>query len=228
MAKKQTLKKEKAKQTPVEIAAAILSKLSKLPIWVYVLVGVVVVAVCGINFVSGQPEQMEIERHITIDAPAAKIFPLLSDFHNWSTWMPWKQMDPVMKETFEGSPRGQGATYRWEGNSKVGAGSLTITEGGKNGGNFSILAIFNKPFSATDTMTILFVPAGKSTSVQWVMTGNHKFAEKFSHLFVNPEKKIAGDFEKGLEQLKAILQPGYQPPSKAENPQPVASVEAGK
>ena len=33
-----------------------------------------------------------------------------------------------MKKTFSGAERGVGASYAWEGNSKAGAGSMTIAE----------------------------------------------------------------------------------------------------
>jgi hypothetical protein len=223
VAKKPTAKKQIAKETPMEMAAAAGAKLLKLPMWTYVLLGVVIIAVGLINYVSGQPDHFEIERHIVIDAPAAKIIPQISDFHHWGNWLPWKQLDPTMKETFEGSPAGLGSIYRWNGNSKVGEGSLTITDFGRNG-NVTVLSVFKRPFIGTDAMTFLFAPQGKGMSVQWVMTGNYGFADKFSHLFGNPEKKLGDDFQNGLEQLKAVVQPGYQPPSVVEKPQLTASI----
>jgi len=224
VAKKPTVKKQKAKEAPMaEMAAAASAKLLKLPMWAYVLMGLVIIAIGLINFVSGQPSHFEMERHIVIEAPAAKIVPQISNFHNWGAWLPWKQLDPSMKETFEGSATGLGSIYRWDGNGKVGEGSMTITDFGKNG-NVTILSVFKRPFKGTDAMTFLFADQGKGTSVQWVLTGNYSFADKLSHLFGNPEKKLGEDFQNALEQLKAVIQPGYQPPSTVEKPQPTASI----
>jgi hypothetical protein len=57
-----------------------------------------------------RPADFRITRSITVAAPAAAIFPLVNDFHQWEAWSPWAKLDPKMSQDYGGSPAGTGAT----------------------------------------------------------------------------------------------------------------------
>jgi hypothetical protein len=76
---------------------------------------------------SRKPETFSVARSTTIDAPADRIFALINDFHQWTSWSPFEKLDPTMSKTFSGPDRGPGASYAWTGNKKAGAGSMTIS-----------------------------------------------------------------------------------------------------
>jgi len=38
-----------------------------------------------------------VERSVTVDAPQAKIYEHLADFHNWRAWSPWEDVDPELE-----------------------------------------------------------------------------------------------------------------------------------
>ncbi|MGK2922577.1 MAG: SRPBCC family protein [Methyloceanibacter sp.] len=63
-----------------------------------VLVFVVVVAL--------QPSEFHVERSVTVDAPASKVFGEVNDFHKWEAWSPWAKLDPNAKVNFEGPEAG--------------------------------------------------------------------------------------------------------------------------
>ena len=44
---------------------------------------------------ASKPATFSVERAITIAAPAERIFPLINDFHQWGSWSPWENKDPV-------------------------------------------------------------------------------------------------------------------------------------
>lgn len=46
--------------------------------------------------------------------------------------------------------------------------------------------------------------SGDQTTVTWSMTGRQKFIAKAFCLFVNMDKMLGGEFEKGLAQLKVV------------------------
>jgi hypothetical protein len=73
-----------------------------------------------------QPATYSVTRSIAIKAPAERIQPLISDFHNWPLWSPWEKLDPAMKRTFSGAPKDLGAVYAWEGNKDVGSGRMEV------------------------------------------------------------------------------------------------------
>jgi uncharacterized protein YndB with AHSA1/START domain len=152
-----------------------------------------------------QPDDFRVERSATIQAPAAKIYPYLADFHQWPTWSPWEKLDPNMKRTFGGPESGVGATYAWEGNSDVGSGKMEIKEATEPS-KVGIQLDFLEPMEATSTTELTLTPQGEGTQVQWAMSGKNNFVAKVMCVFVSMDKMVGKDFEKGLANLKAAAE----------------------
>lgn len=88
------------------------------------------------------PEKLQVERHIIIQAPAAQVYPYVSDFHLFNEWSPWAKIDPDIQFRYEGAERGQGAIVHWRSeHARVGRGSQKITAAIPNESMKSILAI---------------------------------------------------------------------------------------
>jgi hypothetical protein len=64
---------------------------------------------------------------------------------------------------------------------------------------------FFKPFAGTTRPSHL-KPAGNQTMVTWNMFGENNFMAKAIHLFMNMDKMIGDQFEKGLADMKAIAE----------------------
>jgi len=141
----------------------------------------------------------------TIGAPAPVVFAQVNDFHNWDAWSPWAKIDPAMKKTHEGAPAGTGAIYTWAGNDQVGEGRMTLTESRPNE-LVRIKLEFMKPFASTADTEFTFKPAGDQTAVTWSMAGEKNFMAKAFGLFMNMDKMIGDDFEKGLAQMKSVAE----------------------
>jgi len=129
----------------------------------------------------------------------------VNDFHNWEAWSPWAKGDPAMKKAYEGAPAGTGAISTWAGNSEVGEGRTTIVESRPNELIRITLEMF-KPFAATNTVEFTFMSEGNQTVVTWSMVGKSNFIAKAVHLFMNIDKMVGGDFEKGLAQMKSVVE----------------------
>jgi len=168
-----------------------------------ILLGVVVVICLLLIVASFQPSAFRVERSTQITAPVAGVFAEVNDFHKWKAWSPWAKLDPAMTETFEGPSSGVGAVYSWTGNSKVGAGRMTIAES-RPDELMRIKLEFLKPFQASNTAEFSFKPAGQETLVTWSMTGQNNFMFKAVGLFMSMDKMVGGDFEKGLASLKLL------------------------
>ena len=181
-----------------------------------ILLGLVIIVVLLLVVIALQSSTYHVERTATINAPAPVVFAQVNDFHKWNAWSPWAKLDPAMKQTFEGAPAGNGAVYTWTGNKEVGEGRMTITES-RPSDLIKIKLDFIRPFAATNDTSFTFKPNGNQTTVTWSMTGEKNFIAKAFHLFVNMDKMIGGDFEKGFANLKAIVE--SRPPA---NPQPQA------
>ena len=170
-----------------------------------ILIVFAVVIIVFLVVVAIQPSEFRVARSATMSAPAPAVFAQVNDFHKWEAWNPWGKIDPAMKQTYEGAPAGIGAIYTWIGNKEVGEGRMTLSESHPSD-LIRIKMEFYKPFAATNTAEFTFKPAGNQTAVTWSMTGNKNFMAKAIHLFMNMDKMIGGQFEKGLAEMKSIVE----------------------
>jgi len=173
--------------------------------WKIVLV-VVAVLVVGVLVVAAvRPDDFSVQRSASIQAPPEKIYPMLADFRQWPAWSPWEKLDPEMKRTLGGPASGPGATYAWQGSSKVGAGRMEIKEVTAPA-QVRIQLDFIKPFEGHNVTDFTLVPRGDTTEVTWLMRGPAPFVSKLMGVFVDMDKMIGKDFETGLANLKAAAE----------------------
>jgi polyketide cyclase/dehydrase/lipid transport protein len=170
-------------------------------------IGLVVVVLVGalLAYAATKPDSMHVERAASIKAPPDKIFPLITDFHSWSSWSPYEKIDPAMKRAYSGAANGKGAVYEWEGNSYVGQGRMEITET-SDPSRVTIKLDFVKPLEGHDVAQFVLAPQGNSTNVTWTMDGPSPYLGKLIGVFVNMDTMIGKDFETGLANLKVIAE----------------------
>jgi hypothetical protein len=170
-----------------------------------VLIVVAGIVVLFAIIVALQPSDFRVTRSAIMSAPAPAVFAQVNDFHKWEAWNPWGKIDPAMKQTYEDAPAGTGAVYTWIGNKEVGEGRMTIVES-RPSDLIRIKMEFFKPFAGISTAEFTFKPESKQTAVTWSMSGDKNFMAKAIHLFINMDKMIGGQFEKGLAEMKSILE----------------------
>ena len=167
------------------------------------VIALIVAVFCII--VAIQPSHYHIERSATVNAPASVVFNQVNDLHRWDAWSPWAKLDPNMKQSYEGAPSGTGAICSWTGNDQVGQGRMTITDS-KPSELVKIKLEFVKPWAGTSATDFFFTPQANQTSVKWTMDGDNTFVGKAFSLFMNMDKMVGGDFEKGLAQMKGVAE----------------------
>ena len=172
-------------------------------ILLYGLAAIVLIITVFCVVVAMQPAHYTVERSTTINAPAPVVFAQVNDFHKWQAWSPWEKIDPNMKKEFSGAAAGNGAVYSWAGNNDVGEGRMTITDS-RPSDLIKIKLEFVKPFTATNATDFIFTPQGNQTNVKWTMSGENNFVAKAFSMFMNMDKMVGTDFEKGLGQLKTV------------------------
>jgi hypothetical protein len=159
---------------------------------------------------SMQPADFRITRSATMAVPPSDVFAQVNDFHMWPAWSPWAKIDPAMKTVYDGAPAGTGAIYTWIGNSKVGEGRMTMTES-RPSDLIRIKLEFLRPFKATNAAEFTFKPEGNNTLVTWSMAGKNNLFFKAFGLFMSMDKMVGGDFEKGLAQMKTVVEAAKKP-----------------
>lgn len=174
---------------------------------VLLVFGIIIVGILALAAV--QPDDYKVERSITIQAPADIVFTQVNDFHKWAAWSPWAKMDPQAKFTFEGAENGAGAIHTWDGNKNLGAGKMTIIESNPH----SVIKIqldFEKPMKSTSVADFKFDHQNDQTTLTWTMSGKCNYMCKLMGLFMNMDKMIGGQFDKGLADIKAISEAAHQ------------------
>ena len=180
-----------------------------------ILIGVVVVLVVFAAVVATRPASFSVERSATIPTPPDTAFTQVNDFHAWAGWSPWEKLDPGMKKTFTGASTGAGSIYYWNGNDKVGEGRMTM-EKSERPGTIGIKLEFMRPFATTNQTTFTFAPVPEGTKVTWTMAGQNNFLGKAASMFMDMDKLVGGDFERGLSALSLQAKADFDARARAE------------
>ena len=171
-----------------------------------ILLGLLALIALVLLFAVARPDTFRVERSITVKAEPAKVYALFNDFHQFSSWSPWRNLDPAMQTTHSGAPSGQGAVYTWAGNYAVGVGRMEILQTVPNT-SVTVKLDFLKPFEAHNTTQYTLAPgAGGTTTVTWAMFGPSPYISKVMGVFVSMDSMIGKDFERGLATLKAVAE----------------------
>ncbi len=170
------------------------------------IIGIAVLVVVGavLALAAFRPDSFRVQRATSIKAPPEKIAAVLSDFRGWEAWSPWEKLDPAMKRSYSGAPKGKGAVYAWEGNSEVGQGRMEITDA--SAARVAMNLDFVKPFEAHNKVEFILTPKGDATEVTWSMVGPVPYVAKIVHLFVDMDGMVGKQFETGLANLKAVAE----------------------
>jgi effector-binding domain-containing protein len=64
--------------------------------------------------------------------------------------------------------------------------------------------MFLEPFESKNKVDFDLAPAGDSTKVTWTMTAENGFMGRVMSVFMNMDKMVGPDFEKGLAKLKTM------------------------
>lgn len=152
-----------------------------------------------------KPSTFRYTRSITIGATPKAVFDRINVLREWQHWSPWEGLDPALKRTYEGQAQGVGAVYGWEGNKKVGAGRMEITTA-EPSSKVELTLEFFRPFKATNVTTFSLTSLGPNATVEWALSGQNNFMSKLFLVFVNMDKMLGKDFEKGLAQLKTLVE----------------------
>ena len=171
--------------------------------FLYIILAIIVVIVI-LGMVA--PKHYEVNRSIIVNKPIAEVFSYLKYLKNQDHWSPWKNKDPNMKQTFEGTDGEVGFISKWEGVKSVGTGEQEIKRIVDNEIIETELR-FIKPWkSQSDAYLRVVSLESKQTNVTWGFKGNNKFPVSIFMLFMNMDKAVGKDFEEGLTNLKQQLE----------------------
>jgi uncharacterized protein YndB with AHSA1/START domain len=168
-----------------------------------ILIGLVLVVAIFLVAVSMRSGDFRVERSATLAASPMALFEHVNDHRKFAVWNPFLKLDPNVKNTYSGPESGVGAVCSWDGNKDVGAGSCTIIES-KPGELVRSRMDWKRPMEGVATVDFTFKPQGDKTVVTWAMYGNNGFMGKLFSLFIDCDKMVGPQFEKGLANLGEV------------------------
>jgi hypothetical protein len=173
---------------------------------VLVVVALLLIALLALLvFAATKPDSFGVRRATSVKAPPEKIFPFINDFRRWNSWSPYENRDPAMKRTLSGAASGAGAIYEWDGNNKVGAGRMEITDTAPPS-KVTIKLDFSRPFEGHNIAEFTLDRNGAATTLTWAMRGPNRYIGKVMGIFIDMDRMIGKDFEIGLANLKELAE----------------------
>ena len=154
-------------------------------------------------YIAIQPNNFEVKRERTINAPAAVVYNNVIDFKNWKNWSPWIEADPTMEVTPGASTKGIGGSQSWVGKDGIGSMKTIATTA-----NASIEQELQIDTYEPSKITWTFEPTTNGeTKVTWKMNSEKvPFMFKgFAAISGGFDNMIGPDFERGLEKLDSVV-----------------------
>ncbi|NVO55999.1 SRPBCC family protein [Rhodobacteraceae bacterium B1Z28] len=173
--------------------------------WIKRILGgliVLILILIGVSYLL--PGKAEVSRSITIAAPPEAIFLYVNSMQETEKWSPWLSRDPETKLTYSGPDAGVGNTLNWSSeHPQVGTGSQEIIASTPDQAVRTAL-----DFGPMGTATASFVlqPEGQQTQVTWGFTSELGLNPMSRWMGVMMDKWVGGDYERGLDNLKALVE----------------------
>jgi len=152
-------------------------------------------------------KEYDVLREVTINTPVDDVFNYVVLLKNQDEYSVWSKMDPNQRTEYRGADGTVGFVSAWDSDDPdVGTGEQEIT------GIVPLRRIdyelrFLKPFKSTSNAFITTASLAENTTrVQWGFTGKMAVPMNLMLLMMDFEKMIGDDLQKGLDNLKEILE----------------------
>jgi hypothetical protein len=174
-----------------------------------IIVAAIVIGILVLLLIIGMfvKKEYTVSREVIVNKPKPVVFDYIRLLKNQNEYSVWATMDPNMKKEFRGNDGTSGFVSAWDSENKnVGKGEQEILKV-VDGERVDYEIRFIKPFESTSlaSMSTLSI-SDNQTRIQWKFNGKMKYPMNLMLLFMNMNKMVGNDLEKGLQNLKAILE----------------------
>lgn len=173
----------------------------------YILLLILIVIIGGAIYIATLDNSYEISRTKIIKAPIEVVYNNVNDYKNWPSWSPWLEKDTLAELTYSDITFGKDASYSWKSDvEELGEGSIATIES-ESFKSINQHIKFVAPWESESDIDWTFKRLKEGTEITWRMKGEMSFSEKAVMAFKGGMNKMMGsDFEKGLDNLDAVLQ----------------------
>jgi len=152
------------------------------------------------------PASQEVEKSVTIRAPAHRVYNHLRMLENFNRWATWNREDSSVRHELTGTDGTLGAETAWSGDPEIsGKGKITIhkLEENREVGH-SIEFLEPRPGKAGSSF--LLEEKNGFTTVTWLFHKNTPRPWNIFNLFYNMEEELGPSFSEGLSLLKKEIE----------------------
>jgi hypothetical protein len=174
-----------------------------------IVIAVIVISILILLLIIGMfiKKEYTVSREVIVNKPEPLVFDYIRLLKNQNEYSVWATMDPNMKKEFRGTDGTSGFVSSWDSENKnVGKGEQEILKV-VDGERVDYEIRFIRPFESTSLASMSTLAVSDSlTRVQWKFNGKMKYPMNLMLLFMNMNKMVGNDLEKGLQNLKKILE----------------------
>lgn len=153
-------------------------------------------------FISGD---CKYEKSISINAPVERVWKNTNTLKAMDQWSPWNDLDPVMKKDWTGTTGQPGEKVCWDSkNKQAGKGCQELEKVDETGKRIDTKIKFLTPYESEANAYVTVVPEGNGSKVTWGFTSEIPYPFTLMKLFMNMEKAVGKDYQKGLSRLKTL------------------------
>lgn len=150
------------------------------------------------------PSTTKVNRSVSINAPAAKVFSYINSFEQFNRWSPWYGIDPQATTTYSGPANGEGAKMTWVSeNPQVGSGSQEITQSIPNSLVETRLD-FGEQGGAEATFMI--EQSGEVSNLTWGFESDWGYNIMGRYIGLMMDGMVGEKYEVGLAKLKLLAE----------------------
>lgn len=166
-----------------------------------ILLGIVALIALILIVAAFAPKEFTGKSEIVIDKPQQEVYDYIKYLKNQDQYGTWNQMDPAMKKTYEGTDGTVGFAYAWDSEKfMVGKGKQVITK--LNGTQMESDLFFEGSSEPAKSVISTTQQNPNKTLVKWTVKGKSPYPMNIMNLFF----KMDGEFEKGLQNLKNLVE----------------------
>jgi hypothetical protein len=174
-----------------------------------IVIAVIVIGILVLLLLIGMflKKEYTVSRMLIVNKPKPFVFDYIRLLKNQNEYSVWANMDPNMKKEFRGTDGTSGFVSAWDSENKnVGKGEQEILKV-VDGDRIDYEIRFIKPFESTSLASMSTVIVSDSqTRIEWKFNGKMKYPMNLMLLFMNMNKMVGNDLEKGLQNLKKNLE----------------------
>lgn len=171
--------------------------------WISIILLLIIAGLIIIGLIA--PKEFSMRRSILIHADRTTVYEILADFNRMIEWSPWAKLDPNCTYEYAGKAGEVGHSYTWKGNKDVGSGKMILTQVIPNE-KLSFDLKFLEPFESESNGDWILKDSANATLLSWTFHTRYSFVSSIFMFFMDMDKMLGADYEKGLESLKEIAE----------------------